>query len=178
MIEQLISYILTTAKRHKAVNYAAYKRAWNINDQHNHKYFQFILDDECMLDTLVSESGILTLKLQALILGFVQRGESVLNAQETALHIALDMIAKLEVQREIPLQIRDYSVVSFSEYTDDNSAGVKLDLQLVIPSPINLCEFEDNFIDKTEEKDEEIDIDSTLPIKKDKEITLKPIRLN
>ena len=179
MIQQLINYLLETAKRHKAVSYAAYKRDWNINDMHNHKYYQFIIDDECLLDTLVSESGILTLKLSAVVLGFVKTNESVLKTQETALHIVLDWMEKIKTTNELQLQIRDYSILSFSEYTDDNCSGVKVDIQFVIPSPVNLCEFENNFIDKEEEEvDNIINLDNVkLPIKEDKPITLRPIRL-
>lgn len=154
MISELINYLLEVAKKHKLVRTAKYKRHFNINDQNNHKYYQFIIDDENMVEKQVTE-GILTYKTSILILGFVKTDTTVLEVQENALHIGLDWMQYLKVQREMPLQIRDFSILSFSEYSDDNSAGVKLDIQFVIPEPTNLCTWEDNFSDKEEEQEEE-----------------------
>ena len=56
------------------------------------------------------------------------------------------------------LEVRDYSVASYSEYTDDNCAGVRATIQLIVPNPINLCEYKDNFIEKEEEVEVEMDI--------------------
>ena len=71
-------------------------------------------------------------------------------------------------------EIRDYSIISYSEYSDDNCSGVRGTLQLLIPSPINLCEYKDNFIEKEEEVTVDIDIDIT----DENKLILNPIKLS
>lgn len=177
MIKQLTDFFIATAKSHKAVGYAAYKRAYNVNDQHNHKYYQFILDDENRLDSISVANGIMSLNMSAIILGFVKSDDSVINVQETALHIGLDWLHQVCDSREVELILQSYSFLSFSEYTDDSCSGVKLDVQFTIPAPINLCEYKDNFIDKPQEEEENnIDLSSDLPTRKDKQIDLNPLR--
>ena len=67
MIKEFINYILDIAKYHKAINYVGYKRNININDGHNTKYYQFIIEDECFLEKQLIE-GILTLRLDIVII--------------------------------------------------------------------------------------------------------------
>ena len=73
------------------------------------------------------------------------------------------------------LSVYDYSILTLSHYTDDNAAGVKLSLVLEMPSPLNLCTYEDNFDDEPheEEKDKEIDI----PTSEVGDLTITPIKL-
>ena len=57
------------------------------------------------------------------------------------------------------LSVYDYSILTLSHYTDDNSAGVKLSLVLEMPSPLNWCELDENFNDEPYEEDEDTPID-------------------
>lgn len=158
MISELITYLMNTAKKHKAVNFVGYKRQVNINDQNNTEYYQFIIDNEGLLEKQIVE-GILTLRLNIDVLGFVSSDLTVLDIQDTALHIILDFMEFINNDREYyNLEVRDYSIASFSEYTDDNAAGIRATIQLIVPSPINLCEYKDNFIEKEEEVKVDIDI--------------------
>ena len=150
---------MDVASKHKAVNYVGYKRQMNINDQNNTKYFQFIIDNESLLEKQIVE-GILTLRLNVDVLGFVSSDLTVLDIQDTALHIILDYIEYINADMEyFNLEVRDYSIASYSEYTDDNAAGVRATIQLIVPNPINICEYKDNFIDKTEEDEVMVDIE-------------------
>lgn len=152
MISELITYLMNTAKQHKAVNYVGYKREVNINDQNNTKYYQFIIDNEGLLEKQIVE-GILTLRLNIDVLGFVTSDSNVLGVQDTALHIILDFMEYINNDMEYyNLEVRDYSIASFSEYTDDNCAGIRATIQLIVPSPINICEYKNNFIEKSEEE--------------------------
>lgn len=161
MIQELTTYLLNTAKKHKAVNSVGYKRTININDQSNEKYYQFIIDNEQILEKQIVE-GILTLRLNVDVLGFVPEGLTVLDVQDTALHIILDFMEYINNDTEYyNLEVRDYSIVSYSEYTDDNCAGIRASIQFIIPSPINLCEYRDNFIEKEEEVKVDMDINPT-----------------
>ena len=146
------------AAQHKAVNKVGYKRQININDQSNEKYFQFIIDNESLLEKQLVE-GIMTLRLNVDVLGFISSDLTVLDVQDTALHIILDYIEYINADTTYyNLEVRDYSIASYSEYTDDNSAGVRCTMQLIVPNPINLCEYRDNFIEKEQETEVEIDM--------------------
>lgn len=182
MIQEFITYLLNTAKKHKAVNYVGYKRQININDQNNTKYYQFIIDNEGLLEKQLVE-GILTLRLNIDVLGFVSSDLTVLDIQDTALHIILDFMEYINADNEYyNLEVRDYSIASFSEYTDDNSAGVRCTIQFIVPSPINLCEYKDNFITKEEEVVVDIDVNpenecTNTNFNTSSTITLNPLKL-
>lgn len=188
MIKQFTDYLLSTASRHKAVNTVAYKRDVNINHQHNTPYYQFIMDDENLITKLLTQ-GLITYRTNVTVLGFVTSDDTVINVQETALHIALDWMEYIATDPNgFGLLIHDYSILSFSEYTDDNCAGVRLTITFTIPSPINLCEFQSNFIDKditTDEddtltlayKDDECTNTTFTPHNNNTNLNLNPIRL-
>lgn len=182
MIKQLITHLIDVAKQHKAVNYVGYIRQININDQNNTKYFQFIIDNESLLEKQLVE-GILTLRLNIDVLGFVSSDSTVLDVQDTALHIILDYIEYINADTTYyNLEIRDYSIASYSEYTDDNAAGVRATIQLIVPNPINICEYRDNFIEKEEEVKVEMDINpenncSNTSFNNTSNLILNPIKL-
>lgn len=155
MSKQLIEYIQNIAKQHKAVNYTSYKQQIDINHQNNYRYFQFNIDDEVLLEKQLVE-GILTARLNIDVLGFVTPDSTPLIIQDTALHIMLDVIEYINNDNFV--EVRDYSIVSFSNYTDDNCSGIRTSLTLVIPSPINICEYKDNFIEKEEETEDELEL--------------------
>ena len=182
MISELITYLLHTAKQHKAVNKVGYKRQININDQSNEKYFQFIIDNESLLEKQLVE-GIMTLRLNIDVLGFISSDLTVLDVQDTALHIILDYIEYINADTTYyNLEVRDYSIASYSEYTDDNCAGVRCTIQLIVPNPINICEYRDNFIEKEEEVKVEMDINpenncSNTSFNTTSNLILNPIKL-
>lgn len=182
MIKELTTYLLDTAKKHKAVNSVGYKRNININDQSNEKYFQFIIDSEQILEKQLVE-GIMTLRLNVDVLGFISSDLTVLDVQDTALHIILDFMEFINADiTYYNLEVRDYSIASYSEYTDDNAAGVRATIQLIVPSPINICEYRDNFIEKEEEVKVEMDINpenncSNTSFNTTSNLILNPIKL-
>lgn len=170
------------ATQHKAVNKVGYKRQININDQSNEKYFQFIIDNESLLEKQLVE-GIMTLRLNIDVLGFISSDLTVLDIQDTALHIILDFMEYINNDTTYyNLEVRDYSVASYSEYTDDNCAGVRATIQLIVPNPINICEYRDNFIEKEEEVKVEMDINpenncSNTSFNNTSNLILNPIKL-
>ena len=182
MISELITYLINTAQKHKAVNYVGYKRQININDQHNTKYYQFVIDNESLLEKQIVE-GIMTLRLNIDVLGFISSDLTVLDVQDTALHIILDYIEYINADTTYyNLEVRDYSIASYSEYTDDNAAGVRATIQLIVPNPINICEYRDNFIEKEEEVKVEMDINpenncSNTSFNNTSNLILNPIKL-
>ena len=99
------------------------------------------------------------------------------DVQNKAFTIAVDILGALDTWDEYKgvLSIHDYSILTLSEYSDDNSSGVKLSVVLEVPSPLNLCSLDENFNDEPYEDDPDHEID----INEDEvgEIEISPIHL-
>lgn len=181
MIKDIVNIIRETSLKHKGVRTFRYTGDDLHNQQNNHEYYQVYLDDISHHQLNIT-TNIFKVELNLYILGFpVNIPEDILEKQNDAYTIAADIIAYLDTNEAFRgiLSVYDYSILTLSHYTDDNAAGVKLSLVLAMPSPVNLCELEDNFNDEPyqPEPDKEIDIDTDETGDIDiKPITLKPNR--
>lgn len=176
MLKDIINIIKDTSLRHKGVRTFRYQGDDLFNAQNNHKGYQVYVDD-ISLHELNITTNIFHEKFEIYILGFVGDDTDVLTVQDNAYTIAVDIMAKIdtdEANRGV-LSVYDYSILTLSHYTDDNSAGVKLSVVIEMPSPVNLCELDENFNDEPyqDEPDKEIDIN----INEIGDIDLKPVSL-
>lgn len=181
MLKDVVNIIKDTALRHKGVKSFKYTGDDLHNHQNNDEYYQVLLDDVSYHQLNIT-TNIFKVEFNLYILGFpVNIEEDILEKQNNAYTIAADIIAFIDNNTEFNgyLSVYDYSILTLSHYTDDNAAGVKLSLILAMPSPVNLCELDDNFNDEPyqPEPDKKIDIltDETGDIDI-KPITLKPSR--
>ena len=176
MLKDVIEILKDISLRHKGVRTFRYQGDDLFNAQNNHSYFQVYVDD-ISLHQLNITTNIFRAEFQVYVLGFVDDDNDVLTVQNNAYTIACDIMAYIDTQEAFQgvLSVYDYSILTLSHYSDDNSAGVKLSLVLQMPSPVNLCTLDDNFNDEPyeEEKDKEIDINDDEV----GEIDLKPIHL-
>lgn len=163
MLKDVINIIKDISLRHRGVYTFRYQGDDLNNQQNNHKGYQVYVDD-ISLHELNITTNIFKARFEIYILGFVGDDTTVLEVQNNAYTIACDIMAYIDTQEAFQgiLSVYDYSILTLSRYTDDNASGVKLSLTLQMPSPVNLCELEDNFDDEPheEEKDHEIDIDN------------------
>lgn len=146
MITDIKNIIKDVALRHKGVRSFFYKGEDLINAQNDHEYFQVVLDD-VQLHELNITTNIFTVNLDVYVLGFVGKDKTVDEVQTSAYTIAVDIVAWLDNNIE-EVGVHDYSFLTVSRFTDDNAAGVKISLELRVPSPLNLCEYEENFNDE------------------------------
>lgn len=160
MITDIKEIIKNIALRHKGVRTFRYTGEDLINAQNNHEYFQVVLDDVSLHELNIT-TNIFTVNLDIYVLGFVDKGKTVDEVQDNAYTIAVDIIAWLENNYLGVVSVHDYSFLTLSRFTDDNAAGVKISLELEVPSPLDLCTYEDNFNAEPYEPqpDKEIDID-------------------
>ena len=156
MITDLVDIIKNTALRHKGVRTFRYTGEDLINAQNSHAYYQVTLDD-VQLHELNITTNIFTVNLDIYILGF---GKDVALVQDNAYTIAVDLIAWLDNHYIGTVSVHDYSILTLSRFTDDSASGVKISLELAIPSPLNLCNYENIFNDEPyePESDHEIDV--------------------
>lgn len=181
MLKQLILYFIKIALMHKAVRYSKYKNKVYTNAQNNNSYMQFNIDTDPYAQLLISvPNQPFTLTLNIDILGFPTKEYTVLDCQSDALQIGVEFIHY--VMQDITfmgqLSVHDYSFLALDEYTDDRSAGQRLTLEIIIPNPINLCTFMDNFSEEyipEEKTDKDIDLKDVNPPSEANNLVLKPI---
>lgn len=161
MLKDVIEILKDICLRHKGVRTFRYQSDILNNAQNNYGTFQVYVDDASFHQLNIT-TNIFRAEFQVYVLGFVDDENDVLTVQNNAYTIACDIMAYIDTQEAFQgvLSVYDYSILTLSHYSDDNSAGVKLSLVLQMPSPVNLCTLDDNFNDEPyeEEKDKEIDI--------------------
>lgn len=176
MLKDVIEILKNASLRHKGVYTFRYQGDDLNNAQNNYKMYQVYVDD-ISLHQLNITTNIFKVEFQIYILGFVNEDKTILDVQDDAYTIAVDLMAFIDSQDEFQgvLSVYDYSILTLSRYGDDSSAGVKLSLVLQMPSPLNWCTLDENFDDEPhkEEEDHKIDVDTNEV----GDITINPIKL-
>ena len=164
MINDFVEIFKNLALRHKGVKTFRYQNDIYNNAQNNYKTYQVYMDT-ISLHQLNITTNIFKSEFQLYILSQPDgtSGNTIEDVQTNAFSIAVDILGALDTWEDYKgiLSLYDYSILTLSEYSDDNSAGVKLSVVLATPSPLNLCELDENFNDEPypEEPDHDIDID-------------------
>lgn len=178
MLKDVIEALKHISLTHKGVYTFKYQGDDLNNAQNNYKGYQVYCDD-ISLHQLNITTGIFKVEFQVYVLGHPtsESGNTVLDVQNNAYTIACDIMAKIDSEDEYKgiLSVYDYSILTLSHYTDDNSAGVKLSLVLQMPSPLNYCELDDNFDDEEHEEEQDHEID--VPDNEVGDIDITPIKL-
>lgn len=185
MLKQLILYFQKVALMHKAVQSSRYEARILTNAQNNRGYMQFNIDSNPYFDTLISVPNIpFTFQLNIDILGFPKKDGTytILDAQNDAFQIGIEWLHYIRQDNTFmgQLAVRDYQFLGIDHYTDDDAAGMRMTVQFVIPDPINLCTFMDNFSEDfipVEPEDKEIDITDPNPQTEINNLELRPILL-
>jgi len=176
MLKDVIEVLKEASLRHKGVYTFRYQGDDLNNAQNNYKMYQVYVDDISHHELNIT-TNIFKAEFEIYILGFVNEDKTILDVQNDAYTIAVDIMAFIDSQKEFQgvLSVYDYSILTLSRYGDDSSAGVKLSLVLQMPSPLNWCTLSENFDDEPheEEEDHKIDVDDNEV----GDITINPIKL-
>lgn len=175
--KEVTNAIIDTLKRFKGVNFVKYTGDDLINAQNNNKTIQCWVDDISLHQFNLTQN-VAKAEYQIYIIGFVtgESGNTVLDVQDRCYDIALYTLAYLDTKEEFKgiISLYDYSILTLSHFSTDDSAGVKLSVVLTIPNGVNLCELDEHFGEPyPEDEDNEIDLD----IEEVGDIDLKPITL-
>lgn len=182
MLEQIVNYIGSVGLKHKAVKTFKYQKRSLINQQNNNGYVELIIEDNAYLQQVITQN-IFTATFNVDILGFPKDDTEILGIQSLCMQIAVEIMAYIEKDGTFlgKLSIHDYDILLVSHFTDDSSAGVRLSLELIIPNPINLCSFMDNFNENVEIVEKPTlnltQADKAVLADKKKELNLRPIKL-
>lgn len=180
MLKQLIEYIGGVALKHVAVKQFKYQKRIMINQQNNNGYIQFIIETDPYFQLLRSVN-LFTMTINIDILAFPTSEYSVLDCQNDCFTVGNEVLHYIDSDDLFmgQLSVWDYSFLALENFTDDNAAGQRITLELVIPDPINLCTYMDNFNedDMGVDVDTSIDLGEAYPPSKSNELILNPIKL-
>lgn len=176
MLTQIVDIIKNISLRHKGVKTFKYQNKIYNNAQNNHLCYQVYLSTVSHHQLNIT-TNIFKQEYTLYILGQPDNDKKVVDIQDDCYTIAVNILGYLDNHPDYKgvLSVYDYDILTLSEYTDDNSSGVRLSIVLETPSPLNLCELYDNFNDEPYQGG--VDKEITLPEKNDGHITLNPIRL-
>lgn len=182
MLNQIINYIGDISLRHKAVKSYKYQRREMINQQNNNAYIQVVAEDNAFFQNIITQN-LFTVTLNIDVLAFPKDDTEILSLQNDCFTVANEIVAYIEQDDTFmgQLSIHDYDYLLLSHFTDDSSCGVRMSLELVIPNPINLCEYMDNFneeIPTVEEKTLDLtSAEKSASTEDKKTLTLKPLKM-
>ena len=184
MYNQIIQYIMECAMKHVAVKSVKYQSRVLINQQNSNPNYQVVIEDDAYLQ-YNKMGNVNTMSLNIDILSHCgDDDDGILDIQSTALQIGAELIKYVETDDFFLslLKIDDYDFLMLSHFTDDDSAGVRISLQFVVPNPVDMCSFRDNF---DEDKGFTVEKEDSIDLKKEHDcengggniITLNPIKL-
>ena len=168
--------------KHVAVKSVKYQSRILINQQNSNPNYQVVIEDDAYLQ--YNKTGnVNTMSLNIDILSHCGDDDGILDIQSTALQIGAEFIKYVEIDDYFLslLKIDDYDFLMLSHFTDDDSAGVRISIQFVVPNPVDMCSFRDNFDEDkgftVEKEDNSIDLKKEQDCKNGGGITLNPIKL-
>ena len=180
MLKDIIEILKNVALRHKGVHTFKYQGKIYNNAQNNDRTFQVYCDDISMHELNIT-TNIFKSSFELYILAQPngESGNTILDVQNDAYTIAVNILAYLDTQEEYKgiVCVYDYSILTLSHYTDDDSSGVKLSLVLEMPSPLSWCTLDDNFNEEPYSGDTDTQITISGGTSVNDELTITPIKL-
>lgn len=170
MIYSIIEAFKEASLKHKAVFTFKYQDKILINAQPNNRYYEVVIETDPYFRQ-TGENNIVTINMN--VLGFVDIDE--LTTQDIASQIGLSIINKVVNDNRMIISLNNYSILLFTKESDDSAAGARFTIELTVPSFINYCTEEDNFI-SNEEYEEKIKNPDILYLGEPKE--MKVLDLN
>ena len=178
MLKDIIEILRDVSLRHHGVYTFRYQNKVYNNAQNNNRTYQVYCDDVSLHELNIT-TNIFKARFELYILAQPngESGNTILDVQNNAYTIAVNILAYLDSQDAFSaiLSVYDYSILTLSHFTDDDSAGVKLSLVLQMPSPLNWCTLEENFDDNPHEDEPDKEID--VPSEEVGDLTITPIKL-
>ena len=140
MLKDIINVLKDIFSRYKGVNTFKYQSNDLNNAQNDYASWQIYVDDMSRHQLNITD-GTFTAEFQIMILSHVDDGETILDKQDYAYSLAATVVEALDSNPEYQgvMRVHDYSIVTVSHISDDDSAGVSLSLVLQVPNPADLC---------------------------------------
>lgn len=178
MLKELVDAIKSTAEHIKNIKTFRYEGRDLINTQNNNSTIQVIVEDDIYSEYILTKD-ILKVTVNIDILDNVFQEQDKLDIHDNCNKIAVVLMKLLETKYKNIINVYDFSIMTLSNYTDDDLYGVRLTLMLHMPSPINACNISD-YIDELNKYEKEKDDGITINAPKIDitTIDINPIKLN
>ena len=174
MIYSIVEAIKETALKHKGVMTFKYQDKLLTNAQPNNQYYEVIVETDGYFKQV---KDIHTLSINMSVLGFVDKSE--LETQDICSQIGLSIINKVCQDNSWLMTLIGYSILLFTKRTDDSASGARFTIELAVPSFIDWCSEQNNWL-TDEEYEEKIKESDKLNLGEDRiysELDLKPADL-
>ena len=154
MIYSIVEAIKETALKHKGVMTFKYQDKLLTNAQPNNQYYEVIVETDGYFKQV---KDIHTLSINMSVLGFVDKSE--LETQDICSQIGLSIINKVCQDNSWLMSLIGYSILLFTKRTDDSASGARFTIELAVPSFIDWCSEQNNWLtdEEYEEKIKESD---------------------
>ena len=154
MIYSIIEAIKETALKHKGVMTFKYQDKLLTNAQPNNQYYEVIVETDGYFKQV---KDVHTLSINMSVLGFVDKSE--LETQDICSQIGLSIINKVCQDNSWLMTLIGYSILLFTKRTDDSASGARFTIELAVPSFIDWCSEQNNWLtdEEYEEKIKESD---------------------
>ena len=154
MIYSIVEAIKETALKHKGVMTFKYQDKLLTNAQPNNQYYEVIVETDGYFKQV---KDIHTLSINMSVLGFVDKSE--LETQDICSQIGLSIINKVCQDNSWLMTLLGYSILLFTKRTDDSASGARFTIELAVPSFIDWCSEQNNWLtdEEYEEKIKESD---------------------
>lgn len=154
MIYSIVEAIKETALRHKGVMTFKYQDKLLTNAQPNNQYYEVIVETDGYFKQV---KDVHTLSINMSVLGFVDKSE--LETQDICSQIGLSIINKVCQDNSWLMTLMGYSILLFTKRTDDSASGARFTIELAVPSFIDWCSEQNNWLtdEEYEEKIKESD---------------------
>ena len=174
MIYSIVEAIKETALKHKGVMTFKYQDKLLTNAQPNNQYYEVIVETDGYFKQV---KDIHTLSINMSVLGFVDKSE--LETQDICSQIGLSIINKVCQDNSWLMTLIGYSILLFTKRTDDSASGARFTIELAVPSFIDWCSEQNNWL-TDEEYEEKIKESDKLNLGEDRVyngLDLKPANL-
>ena len=154
MIYSIVEAIKETALKHKGVMTFKYQDKLLTNAQPNNQYYEVIVETDGYFKQV---KYVHTLSINMSVLGFVDKSE--LETQDICSQIGLSIINKVCQDNSGLMSLIGYSILLFTKRTDDSASGARFTIELAVPSFIDWCSEQNNWLtdEEYEEKIKESD---------------------
>ena len=154
MIYSIVEAIKETALKHKGVMTFKYQDKLLTNAQPNNQYYEVIVETDGYFKQV---KDVHTLSINMSVLGFVDKSE--LETQDICSQIGLSIINKVCQDNSWLMTLMGYSILLFTKRTDDSASGARFPIELAVPSFIEWCSEQNNWLtdEEYEEKIKESD---------------------
>ena len=146
MIYSIVEAIKETALKHKGVMTFKYQDKLLTNAQPNNQYYEVIVETDGYFKQV---KDVHTLSINM----------SELETQDICSQIGLSIINKVCQDNSWLMTLIGYSILLFTKRTDDSASGARFTIELAVPSFIDWCSEQNNWLtdEEYEEKIKESD---------------------